>query len=590
MDTVSTVMMAVQGGVRLYGAFRRADADVKRAAGLVLPLPLADDPGYPAARGWFQSDADGQAFAEADAEIRRVAHDPGTPTAGEKAWLVAQYRRFSPAADPAVVAGFGMSVGEAKALWIVRQWAPGESAAPKSALQTVAGEVANIAIDYFVQTPGAVSEKRPEGRALRAVLEALDDTDFATADLRDASGQIVLAVIGAVAENPDLAGGGEKQQILVRGVTSALATSAAKHLGPGTPTDARLAAAEWLRLVGAAVLRGGADAVAANPAVFLGSGESFGGPGDPKKTVIFDVTKTVADLLVGDDDLLTMRSLLSADGLHTVVQATVDALAENPDVLGPDRRGLRTILLAVAKDLADRKGLPKDLGPEIVRLVLARTADNLDLVWPDATHADPAKHLLLTAAKSLLGQLATPADGTWRPKLTKEQMLDLVEDVLDDVIDNPSWLVQHASGVGSDLGVAVAAMVTALAAIPGPRLNGAAAASAIHAGLVAAAQNLDFLATLPPAAGAPARTALEAAVAAIVGELFDPAASQHAQWSLARASVAVTMIEIALDALADRGVSQADIDAVGEVVAKWVADGRAFDETEFAEDVFDVLA
>src|SRR6185295_16171503 len=105
------------------------------------------------------------------------------------------------------------------------------------------GEVANIAIDYFAHTPGAVSDKRPEGRALKAALEALDDTDFGNIDLRDAAGQIVLSVIGAVSANPDVAGGGEKQQVLVKSVASALAASAAKHLGPGTPTEARLAAA-----------------------------------------------------------------------------------------------------------------------------------------------------------------------------------------------------------------------------------------------------------------------------------------------------------------------------------------------------------
>jgi hypothetical protein len=579
---VSVVMFAIQGGVRLYTAVRRADADAKRMAGLVLPLPLADDPGVAAALVWFAKSAEGRPWLSADAEIGRIVGLARPATPDEERWLVERYRTVRPLAPE-------MSAGEAMALLTVQQWAQNESGAPRSPLQTVAGEVVNIAVDYFADMPGAVSEKRPEGKALKSALEALSETDFGTADLGDAAGQIVLAVVGAVSKNPEVVGGGDKERILVKSVASALATSAADHLGPNVPTEARLQAGGWLRLVGAAVLEGGIDAVSSNPDLFLGDDDDPTKT-DPKKTVLFDVAKSVADLLVGDDKSLTFRGLLAADGLRVVVRAAVDAVARNPAILGKDRRGLRTILLAVATDLVDRDGLPTDLGPELARVVLEKTAANLDLVWPAAARSDAGAHLLLVAAKSVLSQLATPADGAWRPQFGKAELVALVDVVLDEVVDKPDWLVGPAGGKNDDLGAAVGATLRALAAIPGSRVNGAAAASAIESAVVAVADNHDLLDKLPAGSAQAGKSALEAAVGAVVSEVFRADASAKAKWSLARTSVVLSMSRIALAELAKHGVTPQSIEALRAFVAGEVNAARAFDADSFAAGLAAALA
>jgi hypothetical protein len=565
-------MFAIQAGVRLHSAVRAADADAKRSAALNLPLPLAEAPQYAAARAWFKTD-DGRKFIVVDARLRDLVEALVNPPQPDQDWVVAQYRVCRPL--PAVV-----NVDEAVGLFAVEQWTSDDPNAPPSGLRTVAGEVVNLAVDYFAHTPGAVSSKRPEGKALMAVLEALDDDDFKTADFRDVAGQIVLATVGAVSQNPGLFGGGARQTLLVQSVATALAKTVKERLDKDVPNSERLQASEWLRLVGAAVLEGGIEAVAANPKTFLGSDD------DPKKTVAFDVTRTVADLLVGDDKMVTFRDVLSGDGLRTVLRSTVAAVAANPDVLGPDRRGLRTILLSVATDVA-KDGLPKDLAPEIARLVLAKTAANLELVWPDAKKDDASKHLLLTAARSVLTQLAAPGG---KMKFGKEDVIGLVEIVLDEIVENPEPFVGAAAAKSADLGAAVGAVLKALAAAPAGRVNGAAAAAAVEAALLAVASNHDLLEPLPAGSADAGKTALEAAVGAVVAELFKNQAKAQAKWALARSSVVVGMTQAALAALAKRGVTAQRVEALRKFVAGWVGDARPFDAAAFADELAQALA
>lgn len=59
----------------------------------------------------------------------------------------------------------------------VRQWSQGELGDRPSALQRVAGTLVNIAVDYFVHTPGAISDKRPSDRVLHKAHYGFYDHD-----------------------------------------------------------------------------------------------------------------------------------------------------------------------------------------------------------------------------------------------------------------------------------------------------------------------------------------------------------------------------------------------------------------------------
>lgn len=577
MTTPNLVFFAVQAGVRLYGAVRRADIDATRAAPLVLPLPRAPGVDVAAARTWFLVDG-----KEAATDEVRALLLVDTLSAEQKARLVALYRDLRGIADGAE--GAGATVEELTALLTVRQWSEGEGGAPPSPLATVAGEVVNVAIDYFAHTPGAVSTKRPEGRALLAVLEVLDTQDFQGRDISDAAGQIVQAVMGAVAANPDLVSGGEREQLLVKSAAGALAKSAADHIAADLPSAQRWRAATWLSLLGGAVLEGGVDAVGANSTLFLGDA-------DPRKTVLFDVTKSLADLLVGEDGKVTTAGIGSAQGLHVVVRAAVESVSENPGVLGADRRGVRTIVVGVLNDvLGQADGLPPDLGPEVIRSILDRTAENLALVFPDAA-GDARKNLLLTAAGSLLRALGEkPADGAWRPALSRTQILEILDDVLDEIVDDPAWLEELAAGVNDDLGAAVRAAIAGLRETSGDRLTTDAAAGIVRAAVFAVIENRGLLEKIPGPDDASERAAVEAAVAAVVAGAFGDRDGVQDAVVRVRSSVVAAMTAAALDALARRGITPDAVEelaeriaVVREVVEDFLASAAEFDLGDFLE-------
>jgi hypothetical protein len=187
------------------------------------------------------------------------------------------------------------------ALLEIRQWAKGQFGAPPTALQRVAGTIVNLAVDYFAQTPGAVSEKRPEGRALLAFLRAIDDADFATTAVEDVAGHLLIGVLDAVSGTPELARGGENEQLLIQSVTRTLAVSARDQLA-NAPTTERWNAATWLQIAARSLVKGGADVVLAEPKRFLHLRD------DSQANLVAHVGTAVAGLIIGKQ-AVTIRPL-----------------------------------------------------------------------------------------------------------------------------------------------------------------------------------------------------------------------------------------------------------------------------------------
>ena len=119
-------------------------------------------------------------------------------------------------------------------------------------MQRITGTLVNIAVDYFVQTPSAIDDDRPAGRALKSFLQALDDTDFATVPPDEISSGLMIALLETVAEHPRLLGGGANEQALIAKVSKGLATSATGFLENATDEQRRDAGA-WLQLIGHSV-------------------------------------------------------------------------------------------------------------------------------------------------------------------------------------------------------------------------------------------------------------------------------------------------------------------------------------------------
>lgn len=593
MAYVQTVMFAIQAGLRLYGAARKAYADSARGTALMLPLPRAVGVKPDSADTWFLLSKQGQEIVEANPRVKWLI-EQRPRTAAQAAEYVDLYRYYWSQANPDGKAGEGdpddvrggLDVDEMSALLKVRQWSSTETAGMVTALQTIAGTLVNIAVDYFVQTPGVVSEDRPEGRALKAFLQALDETDFGAVPPTEIASGLMVAVLETVAEYPGLISGGENEQKLITNVSKSITASARKFLDENSTDKERQEVGVWLQLVGRAVFKGAAETVLAEPGRYLKAK-----PG-AESEIASEIGGTITNLLLGGKEFdfgngqfLKFKDLFSAAGLDQVAKSTLSAVAKNPGILKVDEKGVENIIVAVAEGLAEQKGrIAPEILPEVVRLVIDKSADNLELLWPKS-HNSPQRHLLVIATSTFLKAIAKPAppNSKWNPQFTPDQLLDLAEAVLDEVVDNPAWIIDEAGNESGTLQKAVEAILAALRKVPGQRLSAETGIAVLKVGISAVGLRLSFLDRLPGAAGEPERAAITAALDALFSEIFADGVGADANWDLARNSTLVVLTEIALEKLADSSLTVQPIEILRQEAQTLLQSGTPFDSDAFAE-------
>lgn len=585
MSYAQTVTFAIQAGLRLYGAGRKAYADSARGRALALPLPRAPGVRPDSAENWFLTSDSGQAIVQqtprVDWLLGQNSRSPAQDAELTDLYLF-YWSRENPSDPIAVNAEGALSGEELSALLVVRQWSDTE-AQGASSLQTITGTLVNIAIEYFVQTPGAVSDERPQGRALKAFLEVLDQTDFANVPPKEIASGLMVAILDTVGAYPEILGGGENERKVITNVSKSLAGSAKSFLAEATDMERR-EAGEWLQLVGHAVFKGAAETVLAEP------GRYFKVKPGAESEVVVEVGNTITRLLLGERQL-TFRPLFSAEGLDRVAKSAMSAVAQNPGLLKVDNKGLENVIVALAENLSTTEdSLSADIFPEVVRLVLDKSADNLDLIW-DTSESDPEHHLLVTASSTLLESLAKapPDNARWKPQFTPQQLLEMAESVMDEVVENPAWLVERAGTTSSHLEAAVEAILVSLRKVPGDRISAETGVAVLRAGLGGVALRLALVEELPAAGGEAARPAITAALDAIFGEIFADHVQAEASWDLARNSTLQLLTKIALNKLARIGAESGHVEVLRVAVHDLITQEAPFDAVAFGDRLDELL-
>ncbi|HVE42678.1 MAG TPA: hypothetical protein VNM14_22550 [Planctomycetota bacterium] len=575
MLAVETVMFAIQAGVKLYGALRKAYVDDTRDRSLILPLPRGNGVNEDSALNWFSGDPVGTRAAAKHPRIGQLLAAQ-TLSDDEKAELVEIYNvlflEFVPQSGDQAGQRGQLSSDELGALLSVRQWAKGEAGASPSALQQVAGTIIGIAVDYFIATPNAVSQKHPQGRALYAFLKAIDSVDFANTPVNDIAGDLLIAVLDGVAAVPNLFSVGKNEQLLIENITKTLATST-KALLANAPTTEREDAGTWLNLIAKSLIKGGAETVLANPVRFLGVQEGA------QAALVTQVGSVVTELVIGEDKV-TFQRLLSGQGVESVVKSLLSALAKNPDLLRFENQGLKQLLLSLAEDLGKVEDLlSPDLFPELTRLILERSADNLDLLW-SARSTSPSGHLLVLATKSVLKALSEkpPKGSTWKPSFTPEQILALAETVLDAVVDNPTWLENVPTAGAAPLSVVLSSVLAALRKRDPSVISAETGVSILRAAILASASRLSLLKMLPQTG----KTAVEAALTMIFDIILGDTASAEAQWIFARNSALQALTALVLQQLAKVSVEQKHLQVLKQALEELMAGTLAPDLETFS--------
>ena len=588
------IMFGIQAGVRLQGQARQAYVEKTREREFVMPLPGLDhSPTVTRAFAYFKDNIQGKRYVAASV---RLADLHEMARAGAQAFKInhpaeakeyLELYEFYRLDDAGTLVNDKFLLTEIIALNTVAQWRRGETPHP-TAIRRIAGTVTEIGIDFFTSGPGSgkLAGNSPTKLLLTEVLTVLDDHSFVSEGLESAIEKVFIATLDAIQENPAIVSGDPKMQKFVSGVAGGVVEDIQRRIDK-LPENQRLFAADRLGEVGRAVfrsvVRNSADTVLENPETFLGT--QSGG----ESAMASKLGKIVFDAVFPEGSAgVDLTAIATGETLDKLVKGAFAVLAEHPDLMGIENPGIEKIVQEIATKLAGQTAkIGPDLFADVARLVLEKTAINLELFWkPDGLE----QNLAVTAVRSLLGELARePATGKWKPDLSKSQVLNVVEAVLDDLADNPALVSRVVAGK-SAIEAAVAAILAGFAEQELDNFSSATAAKITIFGLKAATARWEMLECLPGGEGT-ARLALTAVIDTVFAGLT--AGDEKALWRLTQGHVLVAIFDIAFVKLTDYGVTKDALSKLSAALAEARANleaGGPFSADAFATDLESRLA
>jgi hypothetical protein len=597
---VELVILAVQAGVRLYSGLREAYAASIKEAAVTLPLPRVEQGGLEPDFGTvadFIKNHGPPADPTMRADFQRQREDVlpivnafnagqfgPQPPADEDFVARAFYKRWVPILDPS---SSGNSPGDATtasailAVLSIRQWTKGQPGAPVP-WQIALGTLVDVAVLWFANDPGAISTSRPEGKALKAFLTAMQDVDFAHAKTTQIVTDTMVAVLDTVAAYPGVITNGERESLLIKATTTSIA-GAIKKIPAATLDSLNTNEVEKLSFIAqslaAATLRAGAATVLDNPKLFY-----IDTPQGPQTRIVEQVGNTFMDLIlpveVGGQGKIDVAGAISAKGFEMLLRSALAAVGNNIEILhlqGDNEKKRLSPLLAALATAFSKAPLPSSVQAafsETAAIVISATDRNIDTLWPDKS-LDPSQNLARGAVVVSLDAIAEIAVGAGGlSAFTTEDVVRLADAVVASVAKNPR-LMDALPGGDPYLKVAVEAMLKALAQQSLGKLSAADAVVIIAAGIEAATLKLPLLAEAKPGS-----IVLKAVLEAVFGALAEvrQTGSDAAKWRATGRTLLVDLVKTTFDAVANlpdaKQVRAPQLDAVKAALVKAISEGR----------------
>ncbi len=597
--SAALVMFAIRSAIKLGQQTRLAYVDATKRRDLVLPLPNFFSAIDDTSAAQYFADS-GQSYVTQTPRLKELLDKRKTTTglsADEKDELLALYAEFrnldlvkrgelNPAVD-----GTHLDVEELTALITVRQWRRGTDPNPP-VVQRLAGAFIEIGVDYFVNVPGALHKGSRQGRAVLGFLEAMDEINFSETQLRDLPERLFVATLETISDHGELLSGDPKVQQLVKVVSTSLSADVAGHIekirqsgGGAGNLVLENRALDWADLVFRSVLSSAGREVLADPKGLLG----IEGPG--ASAAVGHVGTAVLDLIL-DHPTRELDKVFSRRGLETVLQASLTVVAEHPELLIRSKNeGLKNLLSGVATELGQYDTLlTPDLLPALTRLILEKTGENIELLWPDLADG-PGKNIPLTAVKATLAILAQkPEPGAkWKPEFGRAELIAVSEAVLDEIIANPQWVIAEAEKVDDNVRIALDAVLEVLRARGDARLSRSTAVAVLKASIRAVTLRKEFLNKIP-STGQPL---VAATLDAVLSQIFEGDGDAHSAWQLAREEAVKVVVETVLSQVAKSGIDKKAVGKVRAVMKKQIArlkKGKGFGVLAFETQLQKALA
>lgn len=465
--TAEAIIFAINSALKLSHNIRRAYAHSIRARALALPLPdYSTDINLDRVIDFFDDFPQYREELVLLQELHRKAEDDSL-SPEEKTAYYQYFNAFfafhekgeqgrQPEAAPEDLVN----------LFRIRQWEEGKE--PASVLQLVAGSLVEMGIDFFLQTPGALNRESATGRIMFHFLNAFDEIDFADSpDIKkDFSGRLLPNLFAAGAEalaelSPEIAGD-RKTQEFIKATAKGIANDIYRR-AENMNAFQKEEAVQW----GQVVLR---SMISNAGAYVFKAPQDFFNTNRPMSDIIGQSGLLLLDAILDDDsDKVVFRKALSPETLDRMARATLDIVAEHPNLVS-GKRGVKEIISGVAGAVGQEDFLRAGFLPELARIVLEQSAGSLPLLWRESPQGP--EHLLVTALRETLQILSQkPSDAPWRPAFTKGNLLEVLEEVLEEVVANPAWVTDEVRG-RPVLSEVMDATFSALNTIPkGERIN-----------------------------------------------------------------------------------------------------------------------
>ncbi len=550
------VIFGIKAGIKLAQQGRQAYVESTISRELILPLPNFNAAiGLSTALTYFRGR--GGVHLEDKPRLKSLfekAENNNLLEEGEENDLIKTYKELKLIEDVNSGEITGTEIGFSRdtliSLVTIKQWSRNESPFP-SAAQRVVGTLIEIGVDYFADAPGTFDESSASGRALKGFLKSIDDLNFADEKVDAIAKKLFISAVETIGENPDLLGADDKTCKLVEVVSKGIVKDVRIRLDDlaGGDLSKQEMIQDWAQLVLRSVLSSAGETVLANPNIYLGI-ENVG-----KQALVSSVGTSILDVII-DEDSIDLSELFSRHALDKVVKAALIAVSENPDIIGVDNEGVKKILTQLAKDLGKSSAtLGLDILPEVMRLVIEKSAQNLELLW-DSKSQDPTKHLLILTSKLILEELAKiPESGNgWKPRLSHSQIINILEVALDEVVQNPQWLIELGESGSPLMGELIKSVISVLQTVPSNRLSSATAVIVIKEAIKNVALRKEFLDKIT--VDGRQKLAIAAVLDTIIELLLSDNTDSKAKWILARGQVFDLIVSTILLRLAEIGISK----------------------------------
>lgn len=439
-----------------------------------------------------------------------------------------------------------------------------------SAFRRLGGTFLEIGVDYFAHAPTGFTVDSREAVALKALFKGLDNVTFSEKHWKDQIGEfprrLSVALLETVAEYTTVFSNDLQSQSLIETTAKSLSNDVKDHFDAITANTAEetLAARQhimsWGELIFRSVLSSAGQMVAENPQTYFDID-------DPAKTTLFKELSTVLLKIVLDTEEGQLGQAFSKESLDKLIKTSLAVIAKYPQLTGEHNAGVTTLISQVAEGLsAMNVVIHRDVWPEAIRLIIEKSGENLELLWPDAG-AHEEKQVLLLATKELFEHLSAPPTGSeWKLRFSKDDMLGMLDTALKEVALNPAWVVDSANARNAYLGDAVKSMLGVINGLKDERITAQIGGQMLQSGLRAAALRLEFLEDLPDG-----KKIIGSVFDAILTSVLSADKSSKAAWRLARGDMMHGLLEVALEKLQSGEITEAQITALRQEMNAQIA-------------------